>query len=172
MLPVSTRGAMKAASPRNDVSAIFVDLPMDTDDMPTLVCRIAEAKSTLRTAHATEGSAMAVQVAGLLPAPAHAALLRAVAAFPFANLVLSDVPGPDQALFFLGRPVDACYPLMPLAPSIGLSIALVGMGDAIGVGVTADPALVPDAQRIAVAIEHAAAAFDGATSRTARRRAA
>jgi diacylglycerol O-acyltransferase / wax synthase len=172
MLPVSTRGPMRAASPRNDVSAIFVDLPMDTDDMPTLACRIADAKATLRAAHATEGSAMAVQAAGLLPAPVHAALLRAVSGFPFANLVLSDVPGPNQRLYFLGRRIDACYPLMPLAPSIGLSIASVGMGDTIGVGVTADPALVPDAQRIASAIEHAAIAFEEAVPRTGRRSAA
>jgi diacylglycerol O-acyltransferase / wax synthase len=172
MLPVSTRAAIQPVSPRNDVSAIFVDLPMDTEDVPTLACRIAEAKATLRTAHATEGSALAVQAARLLPAPVHAALLRAVSVFPFANLVLSDVPGPDQALLFLGRRIDACYPLMPLAPSIGLSIASVGMGDAIGVGVTADPSLVPDAQRIASAIEHAAAASDGAVQRTSRRSAA
>jgi diacylglycerol O-acyltransferase / wax synthase len=172
MLPVSTRGPMLAASPRNDVSAIFVDLPMDTDDAATLVCRIAEAKATLRTAHATEGSAMAVQAAGLLPAPLHAALLKLVSVFPFANLVLSDVPGPDQPLFLLGRRIDACYPLMPLAPSIGLSIASVGMGDVIGVGVTADPSLVPDAQRIASAIEEAAGAFEAAVPRIARRVAA
>jgi diacylglycerol O-acyltransferase len=171
MVPVSTRGLMQAASPRNDVSAIFIDLPLDTDDMPSVACRIAEAKATLRTAHATEGTAMAVQAAGLLPAPAHAALLRAVSVFPFANLVLSDVPGPDQALFLLGRRIEACYPLMPLAPSVGLSIASVGMGDAIGVGVTADPTLVPDAQRIASAIEDAATAF-AAPPRTARRSAA
>ena len=171
MLPVSTRGPMNAA-PRNDVSAIFVDLPMDTDDIPTLVCRIAEAKATLRTAHATEGTAMAVQAAGLLPAPVHATLVRAVSGFPFANLVLSDVPGPDQALFFLGRRIDGCYPLMPLAPSVGLSIASVGMADAIGVGLTADPTLVPDVQRIASAIEQAGVAFEEAISRTGRRSAA
>ncbi|HEV2140513.1 MAG TPA: wax ester/triacylglycerol synthase domain-containing protein [Candidatus Dormibacteraeota bacterium] len=172
LLPVSTRGSVRAASPRNDVSAIFIDLPMDIDDMPTLVCHIAEAKATLRTAHATEGSAMAVQAAGLLPAPVHAALLRAVSGFRFANLVLSDVPGPDQALFFLGRRIDACYPLMPLGRSVGLSIASVGMGDAIGVGLTADPMVVPDVQSIALAIEHAAKAFEGAVPRPARHRAA
>jgi len=172
MLPVSTRGAMQATSPRNDVSAIFVDLPMDTDDIPTLVSRIAEAKATLRATHATEGSAMAVQAAGLLPGPVHTALLRAASGFPFANLVLSDVPGPAQPLFLLGRHIDACYPLMPLAPRLGLSIASVGMGDAIGVGVTADPTLVPDAQRIASAIQHAATAFEGSVPRSARLRAA
>jgi hypothetical protein len=163
---------MTASLSRNEVSAIFIDLPMDIDDLPTLVCRIAEAKATLRTAHAAEGSAMAVQAAGLLPAPLHAALLKAVSGFPFANLVLSDVPGPDQPLYLLGRRIAACYPLMPLAPSVGLSIASVGMGDAIGVGLTADPMLVPDVQRIASAIEHAAATFEEAFPQAGRRSAA
>jgi hypothetical protein len=34
-----------------------------------------------------------------------------------------------------------CYPVMPLAPSCGLSVATVTMGGTVGVGVTSDPVL-------------------------------
>lgn len=159
MLPVSTRAPGRGIQVRNQVSAIFIDLPMHFDNLPALVHQIRSSKSRLRTVHAAAGSAMAVEAAGLLPAPLHGALLRFVSRLQFANLVLSDVPGPDQDLYLLGRRIIASYPMMPLAPDVGLSIATVSMGGVIGVGVTADPLLVPDAQRLATAIERAFAKF-------------
>lgn len=159
MLPVSTRGAARGIELHNQVSAVFIDLPMDLDDLPAIVTRISSAKATLRTAHAAAGSTMIVEAAGLLPAPLHSAVLRFAAGLPFAHLVFSDVPGPDGELYVLGRRITASYPMMPLAPDLGLSIAAVSMGRVIGVGVTADPLLVPDAQRLARAIERALARF-------------
>jgi diacylglycerol O-acyltransferase / wax synthase len=161
MLPVSTRRAGKEGGVRNDVTAVFIDLPIDTDDLRAIAVRIRSSKTRLRTAHAVRGSSMAVEAAGLLPAPLHRALLGLISDLPFANLILSDVPGPKQHLYFLGRRISACYPMMPLSRNVGLSIAAISMGGAVGIGVTADPSLVPDAQRLADAIEEAWTAFAG-----------
>lgn len=137
------------------MSAVFIDLPMTTADLPTLVQRIGAAKAIMRAAHAATGSAMLVEAVGLLPAPLHAALMKLASGLPFANLVLSDIPGPDEAMQLLGRRIVAAYPMMPLSRGVGLSIATISMGGVVGVGVTADPSLVPDVQRLASAIEHA-----------------
>lgn len=155
MLPVSTRRQVRGLPRRNDVSAVFIDLPMTTADLPTLVQRIGAAKAIMRAAHAATGSAMLVEAVGLLPAPLHAALMKLASGLPFANLVLSDIPGPDEAMQLLGRRIVAAYPMMPLSRGVGLSIATISMGGVVGVGVTADPSLVPDVQRLASAIEHA-----------------
>jgi hypothetical protein len=84
----------------------------------------------------------------------HETVVRMVARMPYANLVLSDVPGPDEPLYLLGHRITACHPMIPLPPEIGLSIATVSMGGVMSVGVVADPGLVPDVSRLARAIEH------------------
>lgn len=160
MLPVSTRGSERGFRLGNRVSSIFVDLPMQTDQVAELLPAIAHAKATLRIAHAAAGGSLLVEAAGLLPAPLHRPAMQIVSALPFAHLVLSDVPGPEAALRLLGRPIKACYPLMPLTANIGLSIAAISMGGSVGIGVTADPGLVPNPQRVATAIGRAFAAFE------------
>ncbi len=160
MVPVSTRASSRRAHLGNHVTAVFVDLPMGIDDLSVLVRRIATSKSTLRTVHAAGGMAMLIEAAGMLPNQLHGAVVRFVAGLPYANLVLSDIPGPDEALYLLGRRIAVCYPMIPLPPGIGLSIATVSLGGMMGVGVIADPALIPNPQRLATAIEHVMAAFE------------
>jgi len=153
MLPVSTRIPSRRPALGNCVTSVFVDLPLGSSDIRELVSRIAAEKSLLRSAHAAEGGTLAIEAAGLLPNPLHSNLLRFVSSLPFANLVVSDVPGPREPMRLLGRPISATFPLMPLPPMIGLAIAAVSVGDWMGLGVTADPELVPSPQRLADAIE-------------------
>ncbi|HET7421681.1 MAG TPA: wax ester/triacylglycerol synthase family O-acyltransferase [Candidatus Dormibacteraeota bacterium] len=167
MLPVSTRPPARGVHLGNHVSAVFIDLPTDAEDVPALVRSVAASKATLRTAHAAAGGAMLVSAAGLLPAPVHRAILRLVSDTQFANLVLSDVPGPADQLYLLGRRVVACYPMMPLGGHVGLAVAAVSMGGTMGIGITADPGLVPEPQRLASAIERVLPSLAGETSRRA-----
>ncbi|HYL08251.1 MAG TPA: wax ester/triacylglycerol synthase family O-acyltransferase [Candidatus Udaeobacter sp.] len=160
MLPVSTRRPGRDASLGNHVSSIFVDLPMYTDDVAELLPAIVHSKATLRSAHAAAGGSLMVEAAGLLPEPMHRQLLRVVSALPFASLVLSDVPGPDLNLELLGHRVSVCYPLMPLTSNIGLSIAAISLGGKAGIGITADPGLVPNPQRVADSIGRVFAALE------------
>jgi diacylglycerol O-acyltransferase / wax synthase len=153
MVPVSTRAPGQPVALGNGVTAVFVDLPLDCDDVGGLARRIATTKSTLRSSHAAAGGSMLIEAAGILPNVLHSVVLGLAGSVPFANLVVSDVPGPPEQVFLLGRRMQVCYPMMPLATSVGLSIATMSIGGVMGVGVTADPGLVPDVQRIANAIE-------------------
>ena len=160
MLPVSTRHSERVFQLGNHVSSIFIDLPMQTDEPAELLPAIAHAKATLRIAHAAAAGSLLVEAAGILPPALHRPVLQMVSALPFAHLVLSDVPGPDATLRLLGRPIKVCYPLMPLTANIGLSVAAISMGGSVGIGVTADPGLVPNAQRVATAIGRAFAKLE------------
>lgn len=155
MLPVSTRPPVDGSELGNHVSAVFVDLPVDTSDLEVLVRRIATSKSVLRSAHAAAGMSMLIEVAGWLPHPMHQAAVRFASSLPMANLVLSDVPGPDEALFFLGRRIVACYPMIPLAAAVGLSIAAVSMSGQMGIGIVSDPRLLAKPQQLASEIDAA-----------------
>ena len=153
MLPVSTRPPVDGTNLGNQVSAIFVDLPLDTTDLGVLIRRIATSKSILRSSHAAAGVSLLIEVAGWLPHPIHQAAVRLASSLPVANLVLSDVPGPDETLFFLGRRILACYPMIPLPAAVGLSVAAVSMGGQMGIGLVSDPRLLPKPQRLASSLE-------------------
>ncbi|HSP08976.1 MAG TPA: wax ester/triacylglycerol synthase family O-acyltransferase [Candidatus Dormibacteraeota bacterium] len=152
MVPVST-GPTAAASLGNHVTTVFVDLPMAAMELPELVRVIATEKLQRRGAHEAAGMALLIEAAGWLPNSLHETVVRAVAGTQYANLVLSDVPGPGESMYLLGGRITACYPMIPLPPAIGLSIATVSMGGVMSVGIVADPGLVPDLSRLARAIQ-------------------
>lgn len=153
MVPVAT-GPTAPSTLGNHVTTVFVDLPLDAVEFPELVRIVATEKLQRRSAHEAAGMSVLIEAAGLLPNPLHEMVVRIVGGMPFANLVLSDVPGPDEPMYLLGRRIAACYPMIPLPTGIGLSIATVSMGGVMSVGIVADPGLVPEASRLARAIEH------------------
>ncbi len=169
MVPASTRLTSNKAQCGNYVTSVFVDLPLDSTDPAACARRIAVSKALLRTVHAGLGMSMLIGAAGLLPAPLHDALVRFAGGLPVANLVLSDVPGPDEPRSWLGHRIEACYPMLPLPGAVGVSIAAISMGGTMGVGVIADPNLLPDPDRLARAIEHALNSFEPALPSAALR---
>ncbi|MGA7913145.1 MAG: wax ester/triacylglycerol synthase family O-acyltransferase [Candidatus Dormiibacterota bacterium] len=153
MVPVST-GPTAASTLGNHVTTVFIDLPLAAGELPELIRIIATEKLQRRGAHEAAGMSLLIEAAGWLPNRLHETVVRMVGGTRYANLVLSDVPGPDEPMYLLGNRITACYPMIPLPPGIGLSIATVSMGGVMSVGVVADPGLVPDVARLARAIEH------------------
>ena len=153
LVPVSTWVPGRDAGTGNHVSTVFVDLPQDSRDIGSVMARIATQKSVLRSSHAAAGMSMLVAAAGLLPAPLQRAIVRTAASLPFANLVVSDVPGSEGELSLLGRPLVACYPLIPVSRLVGLSIAALTMNGVAGIGIVADPKALPHPERLAREIE-------------------
>jgi hypothetical protein len=73
------------------------------------------------------------------------------------NAVLSNVPGPAEPLYLLGRRVQAAYPAVPLAQGHGLSIGVLSYCGWLNVGLCADREIVPDVSDLA---RDFASAFD------------
>ena len=74
---------------------------------------------------------------------------------PVFNLILSNVPGPRDQLYFLGCQVDAMYPLGPILGGAGLNITVMSLNGELGVGIIACPDLVPELWNIADAFPDA-----------------
>jgi diacylglycerol O-acyltransferase len=146
MVPVSTLAG--GGRMGNHVTATFLDLPMD---LPPARCLrgIAAAKYLHRAWHEPLGLRAALEVAGHAPLALTSPLTQFLCALPFANLIVSDVPGPQEPLSLLGAPMIGASPLMPLTASVGLSIAVVTVGGSMGVGITTDPDLVGDGDELA-----------------------
>jgi WS/DGAT/MGAT family acyltransferase len=74
---------------------------------------------------------------------------------PAYNLIMSNVPGPQTQLYFLGCQLDAMYPLGPLLGSAGLNITVMSLNGQLGIGVISCPDLLPDLWDIADAFPDA-----------------
>jgi diacylglycerol O-acyltransferase / wax synthase len=156
MIPVSTLAGDGGLG--NHVSATFLDLPVGLPPVPCLH-EVAAAKALHRTWHEPLGVRAALEAGGLAPAAVASPLTQVLCALPFAHLVVSDVPGPPEPMSLLDAPMVGAYPLMPLAASVGLSIAVVTIGGAMGVGITTDPDLVGGGEDLARGVEAALGAL-------------
>ena len=68
---------------------------------------------------------------------------------PAYNLILSNVPGPQAQLYFLGCRVGTMYPLGPILGGAGLNITVMSLNGELGVGIISCPDLLPDLWGIA-----------------------
>jgi len=62
---------------------------------------------------------------------------------PVHNLVISNVPGPQVPLYFLGCQVNAMYPLGPIFYGTGLNITVMSLTGKLDVGINSCWELVP-----------------------------
>ena len=60
------------------------------------------------------------------------------------NVVVSNLPGPRDALYVMGRPLRAAYPAVPLPRGHGLSVGILSYHGVLHVGLYADPDVVPE----------------------------
>jgi WS/DGAT/MGAT family acyltransferase len=149
MVPVSVHD--KSDRPgRNQVSGMFSSLHTNIDDPADRIKAISEANSIAKQ-HSSAIGATLLQDWTQFAAPAvFGVAMRVYArssltrAMPVHNLVVSNVPGPQVPLYFLGSEVKAMYPLGPIFHGSGLNITVMSLSGTLGVGLISCPELLPD----------------------------
>jgi hypothetical protein len=105
----------------------------------------------------SEGADLALKAAALtLPAVQHT-ISRFMASPRTFNLVVSNIPGPAEPLYMLGCPLQATYPVVPLADHHALSVGMTTVGDLACFGIYADRETLPHADGLARDIDNAIA---------------
>jgi WS/DGAT/MGAT family acyltransferase len=156
LVPVSTR-AGGASELGNRVSGMFIELPVGERDPVAVLTEVARQTQHHKHAANAEPIDGMLRASRLAPAPVRdvaAWLLSRPQAF---NAVLSNIPGPAEPLYLLGRRVQAAYPAVPLAQGHGLSVGVLSYCGSLHVGLYADPEIVPDLVSVA---RDFASAFD------------
>ena len=140
--PVSTRRDDHARRQGNHVSTWIVPLALAEDD-PIAQLRAVQAETKARKeTNATLAVETLMSAAEWLPVPL---LSRSVGlAQGPANMIVTNVPGPQFPLYMVGAPLLGMYPLVPLLPGGGLGIALFSYESKLCWGFNVDPELVPD----------------------------
>ena len=151
MVPVSTRyGDAQAFG--NSVSAFLIDIDLGIRSALRTALTVNADAHNGRARDEIVALALIEEINGWLAPPLQRAATRLLVGNRLFNLVVSDVRGLERPLSLLGARHLASYPLMPLAPGSGLSIAVLTMGGLLGLAVTCEPRLVPEPERLAEAI--------------------
>jgi WS/DGAT/MGAT family acyltransferase len=149
MVPVSVHE--KSDRPgRNQVSGMFAKLETHIEDPAERLKSIAAANSVAKQ-HSSAIGATLLQDWTQFAAPAVFGIAmrvyassRLTEARPVHNLVISNVPGPQEPLYFLGSEVKAMYPLGPIFHGSGLNITVMSLTGKLDVGIVSCPELLPD----------------------------
>ena len=160
-MPLTTRQAGGPAE-GNRTGTILVDVPVAPEVRPApalLAGRVAELTGSGRTA----AGQLVQRLFGLLPAPLHQLVARLVYGRGTFGAIVSCMPGPPVQLTLGGPPVEAVFPLVPLAPGTAVAVGTLTWNGRLCVGIETDPALVPAAV-LAAAVE---AQFAAVTDRPA-----
>jgi diacylglycerol O-acyltransferase / wax synthase len=157
MVPVSVRTDADApeGSPAsgNRVAMVVVDLPVTDRTALMRLDRVHHAMQDAKASgHVAAGDAI-TRLSGFMPPAGIAAMSRAQAVMRPFNLVVTNIPGPQQPLYLLGRRLLELYPQAPLAANQGLSIAALSYDGKLGFGLLADHDSIPDVDVLARGLE-------------------
>ena len=151
MVPVSIRTGNEEDPWTNRVSGIIADLPTDCDDPLERVARCRDAMGAAKKqfelvpaealVDATQFTSPVVAVSAMRLA---SRLRLADRMNSPANVVISNVPGPRQPLYFAGARMDNYIPVSIVTDGMGLNITCHSYGDRLDFGLIACRELVPD----------------------------
>jgi diacylglycerol O-acyltransferase len=155
LVPVNLRSAEKAYRLGNQFGLVFLELPIG---IANPVERLYAVRANMR---ALKGSYQPVLSLGLLaamgagPKLLQDQLLLALARN--ASAVMTNVPGPQQPLYFAGARIAQFMFWVPQSGNIGMGVSILSYDGAVQFGLITDRGLVPDPERV---IAHFAPEFE------------
>ncbi len=154
-VPVSTHGRDGGDRATNQLSTMFVSLPVHLADPVQQLMAIHDSSLGAKEVQDSVGADMIRDVVEMIPAAvlhlatrlySQARLANRLA--PIHNLVVSNVMGSPLPLYLAGAKVVAMFPFGPLMEGTGLNVTVLSSSDEMNIGIIACPDLVPDVERL------------------------
>jgi diacylglycerol O-acyltransferase / wax synthase len=162
VVPVSVTPDVAELKGSNKVSAMFVQLPCHVEDPLERLHLIHEGTKGAKDEHQALGATTLQNWAEHATPNVFAAAARLYTGMkladrhrPVANLVVSNVPGPDFPLYLGGSKMLGMFPLGPVMDGMGLNITIMSNLGVLYWGLASDARAVPRLWDIAAAIPHA-----------------
>lgn len=149
--PVSVRRSEERGRMGNRVSSWIVEAPIGEASPRKRLEAIKKATKDLKESQQALGVEMMMAVMEWTPATLLSLGMRAASGVT--NMIVTNVPGPQQPLYLLGARLLAIYPVAPLLENTGLAIGLVSLAGTVCWGFNADYELVPDLQKFVKMID-------------------
>ncbi len=171
LLPVWAPADLGLAGGR--VEMVYAPLPVGIVDPRERFAEISQAMDGLKESGRAVDARVLTELAGFAPSTIISQAARLQPHARLANLTVTNVPGPQEPLFLLGRRLETIYPVVPLADRQALGIAVMSYCGRVGFGLLADYDAIPDLDEIATELEAAIdelAALAGSARRPRRPR--
>jgi len=153
MAPVSVRTDQEQETLGNRISGWTVPMPLDERDPLARLEHIRATTEHLKDSKQALGAAVLAQVGEWTPSTLLALGARlAVTALPF-NLIVTNVPGPQQSLYMLGAKMTDNFGFIPLTDSLCLGVVLFSYAGKLCWGFTGEWELLPDLREFVEDIE-------------------
>jgi WS/DGAT/MGAT family acyltransferase len=165
MVPVSIQDPDDAGEsdprtpPGSRVSAVFVELPVGESSPRVRLHRVSYQMKAHKDSGRSVGADALQSLSGFAPPTIHAAAARLGArmARRLFNVVVTNVPGPQFALYAAGAQMLECYPVVPLAKEQALTVGLTSYDGGVFYGLNADRDAMPDVDVLALCLEESLA---------------
>jgi diacylglycerol O-acyltransferase / wax synthase len=150
VVPVSVRPGGNSHKGSNQVSSMFVQLPVDLESPLDRLTAIHEGTRGAKEEHNALGPDMLINWAEYSTpnvftgaARLYSRLRLADRHRPIANLVISNVPGPDFPLYLGGAELQSGFPLGPVMDGMGVNITIMSYRGVLYWGIIACPDSIP-----------------------------
>jgi diacylglycerol O-acyltransferase / wax synthase len=157
MVPISVRTDEQHGALGNRVSAMMAPLPVWCEDpvvrLRTMTTRMGDLKSSRQAV----GASLLTEATDFAPPTIAAQAARLQSRQRFFNLVVTNVPGPQFALYLLGRQLEDIFPMVPLAENQSVCFGIMSYNGGVNFGITADYDAMPDLDSLAEDLESAIA---------------
>ncbi|HTU39077.1 MAG TPA: wax ester/triacylglycerol synthase family O-acyltransferase [Acidimicrobiales bacterium] len=164
VVPVSVTPDVAELKGSNKLSAMFVQLPCEVEDPLERLHLIHEGTKGAKEEHKALGADTLQNWTEHATPNVFAAAARLYTGMkladrhrPVANLVVSNVPGPDFPLYLGGSQLLGMFPLGPVMDGMGLNITIMSYLGVLYWGLASDARAVPRLWDIAAAVPHALA---------------
>ena len=155
-VPVNIRAKDREHALGNELTSLFVELPIAEPDPLERHRRVRERAEQLKHGSQRAGGKTIIDLADLGPPLAGALLARSMFGGPrMFNLTITNVPGPRERLYAFGAPLVEVLPLVPLFAGHTIGIAVVTYAGRLVFGINADRLGAPDLDVLTAGIAQA-----------------
>jgi diacylglycerol O-acyltransferase len=145
-IPVNMRPQDEAIELGNAFGLVFLSLPVGIVDRRQRFQVVHLRMEELKDSPEAAVSITVLGIGGLLPKELEATAFRFYHAK--ATAVLTNVPGPQEQLYFAGQPLKYMMGWVPQSGNLGLGISIISYNGEIMCGINTDAGLVPDPETI------------------------
>ncbi len=175
IVPVSLRKAGQEGKLGNQITFIPVALPLDVQDPAEMLRAVAARTEVMKHSGAAAVLGIAAACIAKAPPPLQAlfwwGLPELILPVPLFNMICTNVPGPPNPLYALGRRMIAAYPQVPTGYDLGINCAVESYDGKLFFGLVADAHAAPDVTRLRDFLYVAFRELSQAARKTARPRA-